>query len=217
MPDDSKPLTDRPDGSDESMIELVRRAKAGDRRAIEALLEYCLPRLRRWAHGRLPAIARGSLDTADLVQDVAFNVLDRLDTFEPRYEGAMQAYMRSATVNRIRDEMRRVARRPRNVELEENHAADCTTPLEAAIQKEQRWQYRAALMDLSAKDRNMIVARLERQWPIAKIAQEFDLGTYDAARMALHRALRRLATRAAARRDAKRAAAGSRGGQPSAK
>src|SRR5690349_12506646 len=49
--------------SDEPTIELVVRARGGDRPAMEALLERCLPPLKRWAHGRLPAAARGNLDT----------------------------------------------------------------------------------------------------------------------------------------------------------
>ena len=74
--------------------------------ALEALLERCLPPLKRWAHGRLPARARGGLDTGDLVQEAAMHVLARLDKFEPRHVGAMQAYLRMSVINRIRDEIR---------------------------------------------------------------------------------------------------------------
>ena len=88
--------------SDEPTIELVLQARSGDRNALEALLERCLPPLKRWAHGRLPAHARGSLDTGDLVQEAALHVLARLDKFEPRHVGAMQAYLRMSVINRIR-------------------------------------------------------------------------------------------------------------------
>ena len=40
--------------SDQSTIELVLSARRGNRLALEALLERCLPSLKRWAHGRLP-------------------------------------------------------------------------------------------------------------------------------------------------------------------
>src|SRR5258706_15544900 len=78
--------------SDEPTMELVIRARKGDRMATEALLERCLPQLKRWAQGRLPAAARGSLDTNDLVQDAAINLVKRLEVFEPRHVGAMQGY-----------------------------------------------------------------------------------------------------------------------------
>ena len=39
------------------------------------------------------------------------NAISRLDSFEPRRVGAMQAYLRQSVINRIRDEMRRFGRR----------------------------------------------------------------------------------------------------------
>src|SRR6187200_1497249 len=73
--------------SDEPTMELIVRARAGDRFATEAILQRSLPSLKRWAHGRLPASARGSLDTNDLVQDAALHLLGRLGTFEPQHVG----------------------------------------------------------------------------------------------------------------------------------
>ena len=178
--------------SDEPTIELVVRAKAGDRTAMEALLERCLPLLKRWAHGRLPAAARGHLDTGDLVQESALHVLGRLDHFEPRHVGAMQAYLRQSVINRIRDEIRRIGRNPHPVELPEEHPSDRTTPLEAAIQTEAYERYRRALTKLTPKDREMIVARIEVQWTLPEIAQRFGLHTVDAARMAVSRAVKKL-------------------------
>src|SRR5262245_47225133 len=66
--------------SDEPTIELVVRAQSGDRHAVEALLQRSIPQLKRWAHGRLPAAARNTLDTGDLVQETVLHVLRRLDT-----------------------------------------------------------------------------------------------------------------------------------------
>jgi DNA-directed RNA polymerase specialized sigma24 family protein len=67
--------------------------------ALEALLERCLPRLTRWAHGRLPAHARGTWIREIWVQEAALHVLARLDKFEPRHVGAMQAYLRMSVIN----------------------------------------------------------------------------------------------------------------------
>ena len=131
--------------SDEPTIELVVRAREGDRVAVEALLERCLPSLRRWAHGRLPASARDSLDTGDLVQESVLKVLRRLDHFEPRHVGAMQAYLRQSVINRVRDEVRRVRRNPAPVDLPEEPPSDRTSPLEGAIKAEAYERYRAAL------------------------------------------------------------------------
>lgn len=178
--------------SDEPTIELVIKARAGDLASSEALLQRCLPSLKRWAHGRLPAVARGYLDTGDLVQEAALHVVRRLDTFEPRHVGAMQAYLRQSVINRIRDEVRRIGRQPPPVELPEDLTCDRTSPLEVAIQAESYERYRQALTQLKSRDREMVVARIEVQWSIAEIAQRFGLRTMEAARMAVTRALRRL-------------------------
>ena len=178
--------------SDEPTMELVVRARAGDRAAVEALLQRCLPGLKRWAHGKLPAYARGTLDTGDLVQEAALHAMRRLDVFEPRHVGAMQAYLRASVINRIRDEVRRVTRHPAASELTDDHASDATSPLEAAIESESYERYRQALEKLSSRDREMIVARVEVQWSLAEISQRFGLSTVDAARMAVTRAVKRL-------------------------
>jgi RNA polymerase sigma factor (sigma-70 family) len=178
--------------ADQTTMELVVRARSGDRAAMEALLERCLPPLKRWAHGRLPAAARGRLDTGDLVQEAALHAIGNLGTFEPRHVGAMQAYLRQSVINRIRDEVRRIGRNPPPLELPEDHPSDRTSPLEFAIQAEAYEHYQAALSRLNQKDREMIVARIEVQWSLPEIAHRFGLRTVDAARMAVSRAVRRL-------------------------
>ena len=178
--------------SDEPTIELVLSARNGDHMALEALLERCLPPLKRWAHGRLPARARGGLDTGDLVQEAAMHVLARLDKFEPRHVGAMQAYLRMSVINRIRDEIRKVGRRPEAVELTTEPPSDITSPLELVIREEGYERYRRALDKLRPRDREMIVARVEVQWTIQEIAHRFGMPSVDAARVAVSRSLKRL-------------------------
>ncbi|MGH9722673.1 MAG: RNA polymerase sigma factor [Bryobacteraceae bacterium] len=178
--------------SDDSTIELVLKARAGDRFALEALLQRCLPSLRRWAHGRLPPVARGHIDTGDLVQEAAMNAIARLDTFEPRQVGALQAYLRTTVTNKIRDEMRRIGRRPAPAELTEGIASAGATPLEISIRNQAYRRYRAAVKRLRPKDRELVVARIEAQWTIQEVMQYFGFATTAAARMAVTRALKRL-------------------------
>jgi RNA polymerase sigma-70 factor (ECF subfamily) len=91
--------------------------------------------MQKWAHGRLPAWARSALDTHDLVQDALSNVIQRLDSFEPRHDGALQAFLRTSLLNRIRDEIRRAHRRPTDV-LASDRPADGPSPIEEAIGSE---------------------------------------------------------------------------------
>lgn len=46
-------------GDADSSMALLARAQAGDREALDTLIARYLPRMRRWAHGRLPQGARG--------------------------------------------------------------------------------------------------------------------------------------------------------------
>src|SRR4030095_1604422 len=46
-----------------SSFELVMRARGGDQDALNDLCARYLPRLQRWAHGRLPASARRAPET----------------------------------------------------------------------------------------------------------------------------------------------------------
>lgn len=179
--------------SDEPTIELVVRAREGDAAALEALLQRCLPSLTRWAHGKLPPAARGHLDTGDLVQEAALHVVRRLEHFEPRHVGAMQAYLRQSVINRIRDEVRRVQRSPAPAAMPDDLADHDASPLEIAIGEETYERYRAALSRLKVRDREIVMARLEAEWSTADIAERFALPSGDAARMAVARALRRLA------------------------
>jgi DNA-directed RNA polymerase specialized sigma24 family protein len=63
----------------------------------------------RWASGRLPRWARDILDTSDLIQETVLETFKRLDAFEPRGDTALQAYLRQTQVNRLRNQLRRVA------------------------------------------------------------------------------------------------------------
>ena len=177
--------------SDEPTLELVIRARDGDGGAVEAILQRCLPKLRRWAHGRLPTAVRAYMDTGDLVQETALHVLGKLDNFEVRHVGAMQAYLRASVVNAIRDAVRRIGRNPKAVELPEDLHSWEASPLETAIRAETYQRYRDAVAKLRPRDRELVISRVDLQWSTAEIAEHFGLSA-NTARRVVTRALRRL-------------------------
>jgi RNA polymerase sigma factor (sigma-70 family) len=173
--------------------QLLERAKSGDRDALDILFTRHIPALRRWASGRLPRWARDIADTHDLVQETVLQVFKRVEAFEPRGHGALQAYLREAVLNRIRNEFRNKARRPSFEDLDERAPSDHTSPLEAAIRQEQRERYAAALSRLSEQERDLIVARVEAGLTYEEMAAVLGKPSWNAARMATARALLRLA------------------------
>lgn len=96
----------------EASLDLLARARAGDPEALNQLAARYLPRMRRWASGRLPRWTRDLAETDDLIQDSLFQTFRRLDAIDIEHEGALQAYLRQAVMNRIRDHFRRAGRRP---------------------------------------------------------------------------------------------------------
>jgi RNA polymerase sigma-70 factor, ECF subfamily len=179
--------------SPETTVELLELAKDGDAQALDRLLERCVPALRRWAHGRLPPSARGMNDTADLVQDTIIAAMRRFEAFESRHQGALQAYLRQAVMNRIRDIIRYDKRRPEIGGLSENIQDEATSPLEAAIGAENLERYERALQRLKPADREAIIGRLEMQYGYDELATVLGRSSAAAARMAVTRAMKRLA------------------------
>jgi len=175
-----------------STIDLLERFKHGDNEAVNLLVERSLPPLKRWARGRLPRWARGLDDTQDLVQDAIVRALPRLKTFEARHPGALQAYLRTAITNHIRDEIRRVSKRPTPDELDDNHADAGPSPLEEVIGREGVERYEAGLRALRPADREAIIARLELQQSYEEVAIALGKPSADAARMAVKRAVKAL-------------------------
>jgi RNA polymerase sigma-70 factor (ECF subfamily) len=179
--------------SAESSLDLIERAKVGDTHALELLVARYLPRLQRWAHGRLPASARDLAETQDLVQETVFKAFKQIDRFDVRGEGALQGYLRQALVNRIRDEIRRVNRRAEAVELDPHLQDEAPSPLEQAIGREALERYEQALNRLRPDDREVIVGRIELGLTHEELAEATGKPSANAARMAVERALFRLA------------------------
>ena len=191
-PDPAERLTGQPADA-ESSFALLARARSGDADALNDLCTKYLPRLRRWAHGRLPAWARGALDTHDLVQDTLAQVLRRLQSFDPRHPGAFPAYLRQALLNRVRDEIRRAQRRGPSDPLDTAKSAHDPSPLETAIGQEALERYEAALQRLRREDREAIIVRIEMGHSYADVAEALGKPSIAAAHMAVSRALVRLA------------------------
>lgn len=177
-----------------STRQLLRQARAGNTRALSALFRRQGDMLTRWARGRLPQWARRFADTADLVQDVLLQTFRRIDRFEDRGDGALQAYLRQAVMNRLRDELRRIERRPMS-ELPDDLRDPALSPFDTTLDAQRAERYKQALTTLDEADRVLIVARLEMDYTYEQLALISDRPTPEAARKALRRAVMKLAAR----------------------
>lgn len=177
----------------ESTFQLLERARAGDQAAVERLFARHLRPLQRWASGRLPRWARDLADTNDLVQETLLQTFKRIEEFEPRHVGALQAYLRQGVLNRIRNELRRKGRRPEETDLDGVDLAGAESPLESAIGREAVARYERALERLRPEEREAVIAKVEMGCSNEELAEALGKPTAEAARKAVQRALVRLA------------------------
>ena len=177
----------------DATADLLARAQTGDEEALNRLFERHIPILKRWATGRLPRWARQVADTSDLVQETVIATMRNLPSFEVRGDGALQAYLRQALINRVRNEMRKALLRPAAGEIDSQMPHDGTSPLEVAIGSETLERYEAALARLTDDEREAVVTRVEFGLSYAEVAEALGKPSADAARMAVVRALVKLA------------------------
>jgi RNA polymerase sigma-70 factor (ECF subfamily) len=176
----------------DSTLHVLERAQAGDARAARILFERALPSVRRWARGRLPRYARSESDTEDVVQDVFLRTLKGMARFQHRTVGGLQAYLRRAVINRIRDLIRRSGRRGTAVDVDPEARDWQPSQLERAIMRQQLDQFLEAMGQLRPADRQVIIWRIELGYSVQEIAAKLGKSTA-AAGMTVSRAMTRLA------------------------
>src|SRR5262245_5727792 len=144
----------------DATADLIERANSGDQLAWETLLQRHLHPLKVVARSRLPVHLRATVDTDDVVQEALARSIRHLRHFECRGRGALLAYLRRAVINRVVDTIRYNARQPERLELRPDRAETVQSPLERILEREERARYRAGLMRLRVRDRQLIVLRI---------------------------------------------------------
>lgn len=177
----------------ESTATLLALVRGGDDPARDRLFARYLPLLRGWASGRMPAHARGPMDTDDLVQVTLIRALEQVHRFEPRREGAFLAYLRNILVNALRDQIRRAAVRANAGTPEENLVDPGPTVIEQVVGRETMDRYEAALAQLTEAQREAVMLRLEFGYGHQEIAEALGVASANAARMLVSRGILRLA------------------------
>ncbi len=174
--------------------DLVERSRRGDRVARETLFLRFREPLSRFLHLRLPAPARGLLDTEDVVQEVCAIALASLDRFEYRGIGSFWAYLRRVGRNRVAKAWRRSVLAPAAVSGPlRDPMATASSPLCALVGKEELEAFEEALGRVPARSREALLLRFELGLGFESIAAECGFPSADAVRMAIGRAMERVA------------------------
>ena len=190
-------------------LRLIGLARAGDRRALSALLERHRDRLRRMVELRLDRRLRARIDASDIVQDAFLEVATRLDEYLRDPELPLFLWLRLvvgqrlATVHRhhlgtqMRDAGREVplggnaAPAASSAALAGQLLGRQTSPSQAAVRAERVIRLQEALDTLDAVDREVLALRHFEQLTAAETARVLDISE-DAAAKRYIRALQRL-------------------------
>ena len=180
--------------------ELLRRARAGDEPAFDALLRRSADRIERLVRARMGAELRAVEESMDLVQTALAAALVDLPRFAARGEGSFLRWLGTVVENKIRHHLRDLKRARRDparaVRLDTDQqrlpAADHGSPSAVAMGHELEQRYLDALERLEPADREVLLLHLELGWTHGEIAAALQLVSADAVRKRVARALARL-------------------------
>ncbi|MBL8747903.1 MAG: sigma-70 family RNA polymerase sigma factor [Planctomycetes bacterium] len=174
--------------------ELFDAARAGDRGAVERLIERYQPRLHAYVRLRLGDRVRAREASMDVVQSVCRELLAAAPAFEFRGEERFRDWLFTSALNKIRDKQRFHGREKRDVgreaEIDDDlpRVASYLTPSVDAIGRETAEALAASLAELDEEHREVITLARIVQLPHAVIAES--MGRSEAAvRQLLVRAL----------------------------
>ena len=188
--------------TDETLA-LSERAAAGDRAAVEALLERHLPGLRAYVRLRAGPLVRARESHSDLVQSVCREVIEHIDRFRHPSESAFRQWLYTTAMRKIqhrrdyyladkRDPQKEVAPAPAQASSEDVRLLACyrkfSSPSGHAMLKEETERIERAFDRLPEEYREVIT--LARLVGLSRAEIAAQLGKSEGAvKMLLHRAL----------------------------
>ena len=98
---------------------LYRRANAGDRAALELLLERMRPRLEAWVALRMGPALQARVDAEDLVQEILLKAAAAIESFRPEGKRAFVKWLFTVARHQISDRQRHHMAAKRDVQREQ--------------------------------------------------------------------------------------------------
>lgn len=115
-----------------SLQELIARAKAGDRLAVDKLFQWCRPLLEGWATHRLGKKRPGVARPSDIAQEAALRAYDAFPSFKGATEEQLLAWLSavldSCTTQAFRDAGRQKRDRARETRLDDPDGLGVPSP-----------------------------------------------------------------------------------------
>jgi RNA polymerase sigma factor (sigma-70 family) len=186
----------------------LRAAQQGDGAALNLLLERCYPAVQRSVHRSLASSTRRNrpwlvplFSTGDVVQEVFVSVVRDVDSLKDVTESTFVGFLASLVRNRLVDSirfheaMRRGGRRVRDLDPGAAGDAGGESPPAAAARAEEVENFCRVLAGTPARERALLVDRIQHEHAFARIATDLGYPSEDAARKAFYTAQARLVVR----------------------
>ncbi len=121
-----------PDWSELSIEELIVRARAGEKEALEELFRRCEPQLARWASRQVPQEAPGGNRPSDIAQVSALRAFEKFPTFTGGSKGELLAWLKRVVLSQAAQLAREARSQKRdgsaNVTLDTEEAQEAPAP-----------------------------------------------------------------------------------------
>ncbi|MCB9890410.1 MAG: sigma-70 family RNA polymerase sigma factor [Planctomycetes bacterium] len=187
----------------DTTFDLLKKWHAGDRQALERLVERHLPWIRAYVRKRLRGELRARADTQDVVQEAVIDVLEYGPRFEISDEDCFRALVARIVENNLHDHRRFLLRDCRDMRRERSRLSDSVLaldpprreitapPVRASRAENEEW-VRLSIELLSPSDRDVILLREWEQLSFEEIGSRLGI-PHNTARMRFQRAMPRLA------------------------
>lgn len=189
-----------------SVQQLILKAKLGDREALDELLRYYQPYLRRVARSSMGPTLRRAHETSDILQEVLMTAAARFDKFQGIDEDELLTWLRTLVARKAIDMARYLGRARRSpgedAALESldavsdkgaypEIAADQTSPSQGAARRELQMKLAEALEKLPDEEADVIWMRHIEEMSFEAIGRRLGMGR-NAVRALWARALKHL-------------------------
>ena len=199
---------DQPDDRDREFgttVRLVKAARGGDRRALGDLFSRYLPRVRQIVALRMGWRLQQITDIEDMVQQVLMRLLEGLDRFEARSEGAFRNWLARCVECEIVDHARHHGRKKRgggqvrrladfdtSVLSSSIFADHQPSPSELAQAGELAERIEEALLGMPEHQRELIILRAVCGMSFSEVAEEMRISREGTVRVGFSRAMKKL-------------------------
>ena len=161
--------------ADDPVLELVVKAKAGDREAFEKLACDHRGRLRHQVLARMGRRARSRMEADDVVQETLASALQSIDRFAWQGEGSFYLWLAGIAEHIILNAVRKKGWSP--IRLDRAPPGSTTTPSKVVRREERFDRLQAALRRLTADQREALRLSREEGLKVDEIAARMGRST----------------------------------------